>query len=178
MCVDQRKGATPPLQSLTHMSVDIATPSFSAPHSRRSGAVQQHKVSFPLTVHTHTMTVSHSHIREALRQFTKMYTESHTYREEEKNTRAAEEKEQQQQDTKSTQSTHNTIITGVTPIREKHSPTPAHQLNPNTKRKKKQTHYVKPKRNSFTPPPRRLQSLKQATQQTTQGHKYLRGNAA
>ncbi|ORC81412.1 uncharacterized protein TM35_001181000, partial [Trypanosoma theileri] len=96
--------------------------------------------------------------------FTKMYTKSHTCREEQKN----KKKEQQQQDTNSTQSTHNTTITGATPIRENHSHTPAHQLNPKKeeKKKKKQTHYVKPKRNSLSPPPRRLQSLKQATQHT------------
>ncbi|ORC86469.1 uncharacterized protein TM35_000281850 [Trypanosoma theileri] len=100
-----------------------------------------------------------------------MYTKSHTYREEKRNTR---KQQQQQQDTNSTQGTHNTIITGATLIGEKHSPTPAHQLKPK-KRKKKQTHYVKPKRNSFTSPlPRRLQSHNK--QHTPQEQKYVRGN--
>ncbi|ORC85356.1 uncharacterized protein TM35_000351000, partial [Trypanosoma theileri] len=48
-------------------------------------------VSFPLTVHTHTMTVSHAHVREALRHSLKC-TLSHTYREEKKNKRAAKKK--------------------------------------------------------------------------------------
>ncbi|ORC91106.1 uncharacterized protein TM35_000061110 [Trypanosoma theileri] len=50
--------------------------------------------------HTHTMTVSHAHIREALRHSLKC-TRSHTPTEEKKTG-----KEQQQQDTNSTQSTH------------------------------------------------------------------------
>ncbi|ORC90249.1 uncharacterized protein TM35_000092990 [Trypanosoma theileri] len=47
------------------------------PHKGHSGVVQQHKVSFPLTIHTHTMTVSHAHVREALRYSLKC-TLSHT----------------------------------------------------------------------------------------------------
>ncbi|ORC89517.1 uncharacterized protein TM35_000122920 [Trypanosoma theileri] len=122
------------------MSVDIATPLLFVPHRRRSGAVQQHKAPFPPTVHTQWQRQPHTHTLTCSYQrgtaaFTKMYTEPHTCREEKKNTR--EEEEQQQQDTNSTKVTHNTINTGDTPIREKHSPTPAHQLNPKKKKKEK-----------------------------------------
>ncbi|ORC86129.1 uncharacterized protein TM35_000301690 [Trypanosoma theileri] len=111
------------------------------------------------------MTVSHAHIREALRHSLKC-TLSHTPTERKRKTR----KEQQQQDTNSTQGSHNTIITAATLIREKHSPTPK-------KKKKKQTHYVKPKRNSLSPSPQAAVTQASHTHNTTQGRKYVRGNA-
>ncbi|ORC86137.1 uncharacterized protein TM35_000301770 [Trypanosoma theileri] len=90
-----------------------------------------------------------------------MYTKLHTYREEKKNTR---KEQQQQQDTNSTQGSHNTIITGDTLIREKHSNTPAHQLNP----KKKKTDPLREAEaeQSQSISPQRLQSLKQTTNNT------------
>ncbi|ORC86471.1 uncharacterized protein TM35_000281870 [Trypanosoma theileri] len=142
------------------------------PHRRRSGVVQQHNGVLPThSPHTHNDSLTCS-CQRGTTAFTKMYTESHLQRGKEK--QKSSKRKEQQQDTNSTQSIHNTIITAATPIREKHSPTPAHQLNP---QKKKQTHYVKPKRNSLSPPPRRLQSLKQATHHTPQEQKYVRGNA-
>ncbi|ORC92209.1 uncharacterized protein TM35_000044230 [Trypanosoma theileri] len=89
-------------------------------------------VSFPLTDLTHNDSLSCSYQRGTA-AFPKKYTESHTYREEQKNT--SKEKQQPEQDTNRTQSTHNTINTGPTPIREKHLPTPAHQHIPTIKRK-------------------------------------------
>ncbi|ORC82351.1 uncharacterized protein TM35_000931090, partial [Trypanosoma theileri] len=116
------------------------------PHKPHSGVVQQHNGVLPThSAHTHNDSLTCSYQRGTA-AFTKMYTKPHTYREENKNKR----KEQQQQDTNSTQSTHNTIITGATLIREKHSPTPAHQ---HTRKRKKQIHYVKPKRNTLSPSP-------------------------
>ncbi|ORC81414.1 uncharacterized protein TM35_001181020, partial [Trypanosoma theileri] len=104
-------------------------------------------VSFPLTVHTHNDSLTCS-CQRGTAAFPKMYTKSHTHKEEKKKHKRKEQ--QQQQDTNSTQSTHSTIITASTPIREKHSPTPAHQ---HTQKEKKQTHYVKPKRTSLSPSP-------------------------
>ncbi|ORC86133.1 uncharacterized protein TM35_000301730 [Trypanosoma theileri] len=97
-----------------------------------------------------------------------MYTESHTYREEKKNTR---KEKQQQQDTNSTQSTHNTIITADTLIREKHSPTPAHQLNP--KKKKDPPREAEAEQSQSISP----QAAVTQASHTPQGHKYVRGNA-
>ncbi|ORC91884.1 uncharacterized protein TM35_000054800 [Trypanosoma theileri] len=96
------------------------------PHRRRSGVVQLHNGVLP--THNDSLTCS---CQRGIAAFTKMYTKSHTYKEEKKNTG-----KEQQQDTNSTQSTHNTIITGATLIREKHSPTPAHQLNPKKEKNK------------------------------------------
>ncbi|ORC85703.1 uncharacterized protein TM35_000331600 [Trypanosoma theileri] len=103
------------------------------PHRRRSGVVQQHKSVLPThSPHTHNDSPTCS-CQRGTAAFPKMYTKPHTYREEKKNTR---KEEQQQQDTNSRQNTQNTIITGATPIREKQSPTPAHQLNPKKEKKK------------------------------------------
>ncbi|ORC83560.1 uncharacterized protein TM35_000651220 [Trypanosoma theileri] len=70
------RGTTPPLQSLTHMSMDTTTPPFSAPHRGHSEVVQQHNGVLPTHI-AHTMTVSHAHIREALQHSLKC-TPSHT----------------------------------------------------------------------------------------------------
>ncbi|ORC83996.1 uncharacterized protein TM35_000521400 [Trypanosoma theileri] len=92
------------------------------PHRRSSGVVQQHNGALPThSAHTQNDSPTRPYQRGTM-AFPKMYTKSHTYKGEKKNTR----KEQQQQDTNSTQSTHSTIITAATLIREKHSPTPAH----------------------------------------------------